>query len=120
MRSVFAADFTEWRKLARQLLAAGIHPVTVMWNPPSGQQAREWIRAEFSRLVAGAPPSLCQWLLQRGGIDSVLALCPHEQGEERSEGTRILIVPPPAIIFEISDDDRRVTVLSVKETPPQI
>ena len=53
------------------------------------------------------------------GIDSVLAICPHEQGEERSEGTRILILPPLAIVYEVSDDDRRVTVLSVKETLPR-
>ena len=81
---------------------------TVTWRPSAASRLSEiWMESLDRPGVTDAA----------NGIDSVLALCPQEQGEERDEGTRILIVPPLAIIYEVSDDDRRVTVLSVKETP---
>ena len=40
MRSVFVEDFSQWRGMARLLLAHEIHPAQILWNPTdSGQQA---------------------------------------------------------------------------------
>lgn len=81
---------------------------TVTWRPSAARRLSEiWLDSPDRTAVAEASDS----------IDSLLSLCPHEQGEERDPTTRILIVTPLAVVYEISDDDRRVTVLSIRQTP---
>ncbi|HZT81883.1 MAG TPA: hypothetical protein VFA26_16780 [Gemmataceae bacterium] len=46
-------------------------------------------------------------------IDMLLARDPLNQGESRTEKHRIMIVPPLAAHFEVSEDDRIVHVLEV-------
>jgi hypothetical protein len=70
--------------------------------------AEIWLDSSDRRAITEATDS----------INSLLSLCPHEQGEERDPATRILIVSPLAVVFEINEDDRRVTVLSIRHTPP--
>jgi hypothetical protein len=43
-------------------------------------------------------------------IDSLLGSNPYGHSESREENLRILFAPPLAILFEISDADRMVTV----------
>lgn len=83
---------------------------TVMWRPSAARRLSEiWLESSDRTAVTEASDS----------IDSLLSLCPHEQGEERDPATRILIVTPLAVVYEVSDDDRRVTVLTVRHTPPE-
>jgi hypothetical protein len=43
-------------------------------------------------------------------IDARLGKNPLLEGESRSETTRILFVPPLAVLYEVSDSDRMVFV----------
>jgi hypothetical protein len=72
---------------------------------------------ELARLWNGAP--------DRGAvtaaanqIDALLKTDPLTCGESRSEATRILLVPPLAVLFETSEDDCIVEVLQVWRIPP--
>lgn len=47
-------------------------------------------------------------------IDKQLATDPQSQGESRSEGRRILIEPPLAVVFRVFEPDRKVVVLRVR------
>ncbi len=81
---------------------------TVTWRPSAARRLSEiWLEASERTAVTDASNS----------IDSLLALCPHDQGEERDLATRILIVSPLAVVYEINEDDRRVTILSIRHTP---
>lgn len=81
---------------------------TVTWRPSAARRLSEiWLEASDRTAVTDASDSL----------DSLLALCPHEQGEGRDLASRILIVTPLAVVYEINDDDRQVVVLSVRHTP---
>jgi hypothetical protein len=46
-------------------------------------------------------------------IDAALQRDPLVQGESRDDGSRILIVPPLAVLFDVSGPDRLVSVWSV-------
>lgn len=46
-------------------------------------------------------------------LDRVLLKDPQTKGEGRENGFRILVLPPLAIYFTFSEDDRLVTVHSV-------
>jgi hypothetical protein len=46
-------------------------------------------------------------------IDLLLKREPHSQGEERDGDARILIEPPLAIYFTVSDEDMLVTIYDV-------
>lgn len=48
-------------------------------------------------------------------IDRLLQRDPDLIGESRTGNERILIVPPISVAFEVSVDDRIVTILSVNE-----
>jgi hypothetical protein len=47
-------------------------------------------------------------------IEELLRNDAEQRGESRPEGWRILIVGPLAAAFEVSVDDRKVTVLSLR------
>ena len=47
-------------------------------------------------------------------LDSVLKYRPQSAGEPRSGAARIAILGPPAVTFEILEEDRVVSVLSVR------
>ena len=77
---------------------------TVVWKPEAERRLTElWMEAENQQQVADASN-----LLERE-----LALVPESLGEEREEGTRVVIVPPLGIHFRLHSDDRRVVVLTV-------
>jgi hypothetical protein len=46
-------------------------------------------------------------------IDNLLGCNPMEVGESRSDPYRMLIVPPLAVHYKVSEDDRLVQVLRV-------
>jgi hypothetical protein len=48
-----------------------------------------------------------------GRIDLVLRTNPYLHSESRGKSFRILFVPPLAVLFEVSDADRMVTVRAV-------
>jgi mRNA-degrading endonuclease RelE of RelBE toxin-antitoxin system len=77
---------------------------TVVWKPAAeAELARLWMSARDRSEFAAAANS----------VENLLKHDPHAQGESRSAGTRLLILPLVAIRFTISDTDRLVTVLSV-------
>lgn len=51
-------------------------------------------------------------------IDRLLKRDPHSQGEKEEDNARILVEPPLVVYFEISDDDRLVSVFDVWRWPP--
>ena len=46
-------------------------------------------------------------------IDASLEQDPLSEGESREAGTRILIVPPLAVLFDVLEQDRVVSVWAV-------
>ena len=81
---------------------------TVLWKPSVKQRLAEiWINAQDRNAVSAAA----------NAIDSLLKVNPSVQGESRSDGSRILILPPLAVVFEANEDDRLVYVLSVRQLP---
>jgi hypothetical protein len=47
-------------------------------------------------------------------IDDRLSRNPHQEGESRPGGRRIMFVPPLAVTFQVEADGQTVTVLSVR------
>jgi hypothetical protein len=77
---------------------------TVVWKPEAEEElARLWTGAGDRGAVAAAADQ----------IDTSLQWDPESQGESRSGANRIMIVPPLAIHFRVSADDRLVYVLEV-------
>ena len=77
---------------------------TVVWKPEAERRLTElWMESEDQQKLADAAN-----LLERE-----LALVPESLGEEREEGTRVVIVPPLGIHFRLHSEDRRVVVLTV-------
>jgi hypothetical protein len=82
---------------------------TVAYKPSAEQElARLWNDAPDRAAVTDAANQ----------IDALLKVDPLTQGESRSGTTRILFVPPLAVLFEVSEDDRYVDVLQVWRIPP--
>jgi hypothetical protein len=46
-------------------------------------------------------------------MDAALSRAPHQCGESRDEGHRILLVSPLGVLFQVDDNERQVRVLSV-------
>jgi len=81
---------------------------TVAWK----QEAED----ELARLwEASIDKSSMTWASDRIDID--LRRDGHIKGESRQDGKRILIVPPLAVLFEASEEDRMVVVGSVWQVP---
>lgn len=78
---------------------------TVTWLPSAEDQLAEvWLASADREAVRSAADSL----------ETALSRLPNNLGEERSPGKRIALVGPLLVLFEVNDDDRRVTVLRVK------
>lgn len=53
-------------------------------------------------------------------IESALGTDPASFGESRDARTRVAVVPPIAVHFEVSEPDRLVSVLTVHAIPPSL
>jgi hypothetical protein len=71
------------------------------------QLADIWLRATDRQQVTDAA----------NHIEELLRHDPDRRGEARPNGWRILVVGPLAATFEVSADDRKVTVLSIRYNP---
>jgi len=81
---------------------------TVAWKPWAKERLAEiWIEATDRRSVSSAANE----------IDRLLRNDPQSRGESRDEFSRILIVLPLAVVYEIHERDRMVSVLSVRHVP---
>ena len=77
---------------------------TVLWRPSAeGALADLWTSATNRDTVGRAADS----------IDAMLRSVPNEVGESRSGGSRILIVPPLAVYYDVSEADCLVAVWAV-------
>jgi hypothetical protein len=82
---------------------------TVVWKPDAEDDlARLWNSAPDRGAVAWAADQ----------IDAQLKHDPETQGESRAGGVRILFVPPLAVHFRVSPDDRLVEVVAVWRPKP--
>ena len=83
---------------------------TVTWKLQVKERLAEiWMHTPSRRLVT----------LAANRIDELLRTSPLSQGESRTGTERILIVSPLAIVYEVSDDDRRVDVLAIRQLPTE-
>lgn len=83
---------------------------TVVWLPNAEDELAElWLAAPDRELVTLAVEQ----------IDKQLGRDPAAAGESRSDGRRILIVPPLAATFRVLPDDRIVQVVNVREFRPK-
>ena len=81
---------------------------TVTWKPSVKQRLADiWMTAPDRRAVTTTADS----------IDKLLQVDPMDQGESRSGTTRILIVLPLAVVYDVRHEDRLVEVLSVRHVP---
>ena len=81
---------------------------TVVYAPLAEYQLADiWVREDDKEGVASA----------NAAIDKLLRNDPDQIGEPDERGWRLLIEPPLAITFEVSVDDRKATVLSVRYRP---
>lgn len=77
---------------------------TVTWiNSALDELAKLWNRTADRQDVADAA----------NRIDLILRSNPYAHSESREENLRIMFAPPLAVLFEISDADRIVTVRAV-------
>jgi hypothetical protein len=80
---------------------------TVTWRPSAEQQlAQLWLSASDRNAVQAAADHM----------DAVLQRNPLSEGEARSGNTRILIVPPLAIYYDVHPSQREVFVWAVWRT----
>jgi hypothetical protein len=74
---------------------------TVVWKPGAESALTQaWIEATDRRTLTEAADT----------IDALLRASPLEVGESRASPTRILVVSPLAVYYDVSEDDRLVTV----------
>lgn len=79
---------------------------TVLWKPSLKQRLAEiWLKSNDRNAVASAANT----------VDVLLRAAPLAQGESRSGLTRIVIVRPLAVVYDVFDEDRRVDVLAVRD-----
>jgi len=77
---------------------------TVIWLPDTlNELADVWLRAFDREAVSAASAE----------VDRLLGYDPVSQGESREDNTRVLLIKPLGIEFEINDGDRKVIVNSV-------
>lgn len=81
---------------------------TVVWKPEAEEElARMWNEAQDRRELTAAA----------NAIDRLLRTSPQDQGESRSGATRIMFVHPLGVIYDVEEQDRLVSVLSVWRVP---
>lgn len=79
----------------------------ILWIDVARDQLADlWIRAADRRAVTAAVDS----------IDKRLRFDPRDVGESREDPERIAFFPPLVVRFRLSEDDRRVLVVSVRHT----
>ena len=84
---------------------------TVVWKRSLKQRLAEiWLNAADRDAVTRAAHR----------IDTILRLSPSTQGESRSGSTRLLIVFPLVVTYDIFEDDRRVEFLAVRNITPRV
>jgi hypothetical protein len=77
---------------------------TVLWKPEAERRLAElWLNAVDRNAVTQAANE----------IDRRLQTNPDQEGESRSDGRRLLLVNPLAVLFEVVPDDRIVYGLTV-------
>ena len=82
---------------------------TVVWKPDAEDQlAQIWLDAEHRDAVSAAA----------NHIERALRTTPLTLGESRNEQTRVVVVPPLAVHFEVRNEDRIVFVLTVHQFSP--
>lgn len=81
---------------------------TVFWKPTAeGQLASLWNESHDRSAIARAADE----------VDALLAVDPQSRGESRSGASRVLIVTPLVVAFEVREPDRAVDVLGVRHLP---
>ncbi len=77
---------------------------TVIWRATAEEELADlWLKAEDRNAMAEMADRM----------DNLLRRDAHELGESRSEGVRILVIPPLGVEFEVQEADRMVYVLSI-------
>ena len=77
---------------------------TVVWKTSAQEKlASLWIEAEERSAISAAANT----------IDRALRFDPNTVGESRGDFTRVLIVPPLVVTFDVLSDDRIVKILWV-------
>jgi plasmid stabilization system protein ParE len=80
---------------------------TVTWKPSAEDQLAEiWMSAHDRLAVTEAADRL----------DAALRADPGRYGESRGATSRVAIVTPLAVVFDVSEADRLVEILSVRYT----
>jgi hypothetical protein len=81
---------------------------TVTSTPFADHQLGQiWLRAADQQAVTNASDR----------IDAILGSNADQVGRVRSDGRRAIVLPPLTITFEVSVDDRKVTIVSVRYSP---
>ena len=81
---------------------------TVVWKAAAEEElAQMWLDAADRSAVTVAA----------NGIDRLLAAKPEEQGESRSGATQGMFIHPVGAFFDVSEEDRVVSVLRVWRVP---
>jgi plasmid stabilization system protein ParE len=81
---------------------------TATWKPSVKERLADiWLTAPHRSAVTAAANS----------IDNLLRVNPLDRGESRSGATRILVVLPLAVVYDVAQGDRLVQVLSVRHVP---
>jgi hypothetical protein len=80
---------------------------TVVWTSPSQNDLADlWISAEDRAAITKAADM----------IDRLLRQAPFANSESRTSNSRIMIVPPLAVAYDVSEKDCLVTVWAVWKT----
>ena len=82
---------------------------TVVWKAKAEAQLAElWMTATDRTTIREAASE----------IENALRSDPVSFGESRDAQTRVAVVAPLVVHFEVHEDDRRVTVLTLHSIPP--
>jgi len=77
---------------------------TVVWKPDAHAELADiWTSSQNRQALSEAT----------NHIDHLLKTAPHQQGESRDGSLRIMFVEPIGVIFDVSEDDRIVSVVNV-------
>ena len=76
----------------------------VVWDPPAERDLIEiWLSSRMRHAIRASADQ----------IDAALERNPHDCGESRDEGERMMFEGRLGILFEVRDEQREVRVLSV-------
>jgi hypothetical protein len=84
---------------------------TVVWlHSAKGQLADLHLKARQAGIASAVSRTIHR-------MEQLLARDPASAGESRGDGSRVLIRPRVAIVFEVHEDEATVVVRSVRLTP---